>query len=253
MQRLLGAGDEQRMRDRDIDRGRAGRPRQPRGLRHRLAGASHVVQDHDRAAAQLDLGQLDRHRAVAMAHLAADGAVVADALGGLADPLAGLLVGTQQQGARALARDPVGQRRRTADPDRVRDRNRLAQRRDPVQVRVDRDHGIEQLGQEGADDALADHLARRKRHVLPHIGQIGRDQRQVARAELACAARHQQQLDQLLVGLLQAAQQHDALGQLRRQLELELAVRKAVPQHGNRGQAGFSGQARGHHGLVFEI
>jgi hypothetical protein len=85
-----------------------------------------------------------------------------------------------------------------------------------VQVRVHGDHGVEQAGQEGADDALADRLAGVEGDVLAHIGQVRRHQREVAHAQAARGAGGQQQFDELVVGLVQAAQQHGARGQAAR-------------------------------------
>jgi hypothetical protein len=51
-----------------------------------------------------------------------------------------------------------------------------------------------------------------KGDVLAHVGQVRRHQREVAHAQGARGAGGQQQFDQLVVGLVQAAQQHGARG-----------------------------------------
>jgi hypothetical protein len=50
---------------------------------------------------------------------------------------------------------------------------------------------VEQFGQQPAQVALADHLARREGDVLPHVGQVGADQRQLRGAEFARAGGRQ--------------------------------------------------------------
>jgi len=131
-------------------------------------------------------------------------------------------------------------------------RHRLLQRGHAVQVRVYRDEGIEQAGQKVAHDALAHGLTGRKGHVLAHVGQVGRHQREVASPQGAGRARGQQQLHQFFVGRLQAAPQRHALGQAGRQAQLELAIGEAVARDGGERQAPGLGGALGDLGLVVE-
>jgi len=128
----------------------------------------------------------------------------------------------------------------------------LLQRGHPVQVRVHGDEGVEQIGQKSADDALADRLAGVEGHVLPHVGQVGRDQREVPRAQRARGARRQQQFDQLLVGLLQAAPDHHPRRQKVGQAQAQFAIRETMAlQHRQRQTHGL-GRAEGHHLFIVE-
>ena len=131
---------------------------------------------------------MDGDAAVAVAFLGAHGVIQAVAGGGLGHPLGGFAVGADEQCAGALLHDPVGQQRGTAEHHGLRGRHGLVQRSHAVQVRVHRHHGVEQAGQEGADDALADRLARVKGNVLAHRGQVRRHQGEVAHAQAARGA-----------------------------------------------------------------
>ena len=72
-----------------------------------------------------------------------------------------------------------------------------------MQVRVHRDHGVEQSGQELAHDLLADGFAGVEGDVLPHIGHVRGHQRQVLRAQCSRGAGRQQEFNQFVVGLVQ--------------------------------------------------
>jgi len=101
-----------------------------------------------------------------------------------------------------------------------------------VQVRVDGDQCVELAGQQLADHSLADHLARVEGDVLAHVGQIGRDQDQSLGAQAARFTGHQQQLDQLFVGVVEAAVEHQLLGDRfafgQRQAQAQLVIGKTV-------------------------
>lgn len=126
-----------------------------------------------------------------------------------------------------------------------------------MQVRVDGDQPIEVLGNKGADDGLADHLAGVEGDVLAHIGQVGRHQQQALHAEGAGLAGHQQQLDQFVVGAVEAAvQQHLArygLAGAERQAQAQLVIGETVPLDGRGRQAQGLGQAQGRGLFVGEI
>ena len=59
----------------------------------------------------------------------------------------------------------------------------FAQGAHAMQVRIDRHDSIEEIRKPAADDALADRLARGEGHVLSHVREIRRDQREVTRAQ----------------------------------------------------------------------
>jgi hypothetical protein len=143
-----------------------------------------------------------------MAELATHDVIPAMAGGSLRQPLQRFFVGADQHHIRAPAVPPVGQHRCAAEHHRVARRRGFAQRGHALQVRIDRDHRVEQVGQEPANDALAHHLARMKGNVLAHAGEIRRHQRQLPRVQLARGPRHQQQLDQFFVWVGQGAPDH---------------------------------------------
>ena len=200
---------------------------------------------------------MDGDAAVAVSLLGAHGVLQDVARGGLGHPLGGFAVGAHQKRAGALLHDPVGQQRRAAQGHGARGGHGIAKRGDPVQVRVHGDHGVEQAGEKGADDSLAHGLARVEGDVLAHIGQVGRHQRELAHAQAARTARGEQQLDEFFIGLVQAAQQHGACGQLARgvhgQGELELAIWEAVARDLQRRKAAGGGQAGGGGAFAVEV
>jgi hypothetical protein len=119
-------------------------------------------------------------------------------------------------------------------------------------VRIDGDDGVEGLPQQGAEVTLADDFAGMERDVLAHVGEIRRDQRQLSRAQLARRRRREQQLDELVVGPLQAAQHDDARRQCGRQRELRFAVGEAVARDHVQRPAELARQRVGEAVLVVE-
>ena len=97
-----------------------------------------------------------------------------------------------------------------------------------MQMRVHRDHTIEQAGEKLSDDALAHGFARREGRILAHVAKIGRHQRQMFGAELACRGRSEHEFDQFVVGMIETAADYDLPGQSRGQTHLALAVREPV-------------------------
>jgi len=97
--------------------------------------------------------------------------------------------------------------------------------------------------------ALAHGFARVEGNVLAHVGEVRRHQREVAHTQAARGAGGQQQFDELVVGLVQAAQQHGALGQapcaVHGQRELELPIGEAVALDFPRAEAAGRSQGRG--------
>ena len=97
-----------------------------------------------------------------------------------------------------------------------------------VQMSIHCNHCIKILGQALAYDLLADHLARMKSLVLAHVTQIGRDQCDVRNAHGSRALCCQDEFDQFLIGMIQAAAKHDTWGQMCRQAKLAFSVRKMM-------------------------
>ena len=95
---------------------------------------------------------------------------------------------------------------------------------DAVQVGIDRDHGIEGLRQQGTDNALTHRLTGVKGDVLTHVGQVGCDQSELPGAIVACAAGGQQQFDELVVGVVEAAAEDDVCRQWCGQAQFTFAV-----------------------------
>lgn len=127
-----------------------------------------------------------------------------------------------------------------------------------MQVRVHRDHGIEQPCQEPAHHLLAHGLTGVEGDVLPHIGQVRRHQREVLHAEVAGRTCGQQQLHQFFIGLVQATQQHGvpwqaASGLVHRQAQLEFAIGETMAFDGLGRQTGGLCQAQRRCGFVVEI
>ncbi len=147
----------------------------------------------------------------------------------------------------------VGEQAGTRQRERMRHRNRLGEAGDAVQVGVDGDHAVEQSGEELADDALADHLARVEGLVLAHVGQVRRHQGEMARAATPGAARDQQQLEQLFVGTMQAAEQHHIGRQLGRQAQAQLVVGEAVALDLRHLQSCRTRETRGFLALIVEM
>ena len=114
--------------------------------------------------------------------------------------------GNVKPSAGALLHNPIGQQRRGTEQHGLCGWYGLVQGGYPVQVRIDSDDGIEQVGQKAPDDALAHHFARRECHVLAHVGQVGRDQGEMLRPQSAGGLGHQQQLGELFVGVVECAQ-----------------------------------------------
>ena len=113
------------------------------------------------------------------------------------------------------------------------------------------------LGNERADDGLADHLAGVEGNVLTHVGQVRRHQQQARHAQPARLDRNQQQLDQFVVGTVQAAVQHHlrwqrlALGQ--RQAQAQFIIGETVALDAGRAHAQRFGQAQGRLAFIGEI
>ena len=241
------------MRHGHVHAGRAGREQQPAGLGQGAPAAGHIVDQDHSPALHGDVWQPNLDLQVAVAHLVAHGVV--KAVGGCSpgDPGRRLAVGADQQRLLQLRGDPVAQQRGARERNGLRRRHRLVQRGDTVQVRVHRDDGVKLLGQPLAQDALAHGFAGPERHVLPHVGQVGADQGQVPGAQRTGGGRGEHQFGDFVAGLVQPAQDHHTLGQLRRQAQADLAVRKAVALDRRGLQAGGRRQPQGQRGFVVKV
>ena len=234
------------MRHGDIHAGRAALERLARRADQRPAGRGHVVEQHDRASANLQFGKRQLHLRVAEAHLAADRMLELAGACRLGDPLPRLLIRSDQHRARHLHGDEAPELRRRRQRDATPARHHLVQAGDPVQVRVDSHHTVELRRQQRPDVTLADRLARREFHVLPHVGEVGRDQHQMPHAPAPRGRRGDQQLDQAVVGLmLHPAQQDDVARQRLGQHHPRLPVRETMSRDDPHRAAQLPGQPRG--------
>lgn len=168
------------------------------------------------------------------------------------DPLLGLLVRGDEQRAGDLRRDPRPEQRRCTEGHAAPAGDDFIHRAHAVQVRVDRDHALEGLREQGADVALADHFAGREGNVLAHVGEVGAHQRELHRPQFARPGCSKPEFGELGVGLLQAAQQRHPRGQARRQAQPRLAVGEAMALHGLQRPAECGGQALGQRPFVVE-
>jgi hypothetical protein len=167
-------------------------------------------------------------------------------------PGCGFLVGPQQQRTGHLTCSPRAQQPGRRKHHGAAARQHFIQRRDAVQVRVDRDHHLEMLRKQAADVTLAHGLARREGDVLPHVGKVGADQHQTPGAQVPRSRRGDHQLHQLFVGLVQATPEHHRALQCRRQAQLQLAVGKAVALDDGQRHAERLGERRRRRALVVE-
>ena len=119
-------------------------------------------------------------------------------------------------------------------------------------MRVDRDDRVEVVGQQPADDPLADRFAGRELDVLPHVAQVRRDQRNGARAVLPRRRGREQQLDELVVGMVEAATDRDVGGQRDGNRDAALAIRKAVDGNPFAGDREVRGEALRRRHVVVE-
>ena len=113
-----------------------------------------------------------------------------------------------------------------------------------MQVRVHGDDAVEALRQQLADHALADGFTRRERDVLAHVAQVRGDQRHAGCAERSRGGGREHQLDELLVGAVEAAADRHRRRQVRRQREPGLAVGEAMHFDDPAGQARRGRQRR---------
>ena len=182
--------DQQRVRNGDADTACSTRQNLASDGRQRLPGAGDIIDDDDMPTLVRNRGQRDLDVTVATARLAAHRCVAAGGRGGCAHPGLGFCIGPEHQHTGG-AEGPANQRR-----GRKRDRgpggHRILEATHAMQVRVDRYDRIEEIRKPAPDDPLADGFARRERRVLPHVGEIGCDQRQVPRAQFTRRAFNQQ-------------------------------------------------------------
>jgi len=122
-----------------------------------------------------------------------------------------------------------------------------------VQVGIHCDDAIEERREEGADVPLAHGFARHERAVLPHVGQVGRDQGDLLRPEGARGLRSEQQLHELLVGVIERTQDGHAARKAWRQRDPQLVVGEPVAAHERCLRASRARQPPGEAALVIEV
>ena len=124
-------------------------------------------------------------------------------------------------------------------------------------MRVHGDHGIDHSTQKRPDDPLAHRFPGLKSDVLAHVCEVRRDQGERLNPERARGLGGKQQLNELFVGLVQAAQQHgarrQAAGSVHWQAQLDLSIREAVAFDRQGPQTGGSGQAPCAFGFVGKV
>ena len=145
------------------------------------------------------------------------------------DPLPRFAVRPDQQRVVASV-ERGGQQRRRGDTRRFHPRHDRGERTGPVEMWIQRQQAVEMVGQQLAHHPLAYRLAVMERDILPHVGEIGRDQDDLGRPVGAQRGHRQQQLDQLVVRMIERAIQERSF---RRRLDSNqaLAVRKPVHRH----------------------
>ena len=190
--RSLGAGREDRMRDDRVDRADPAPAERARGRGDRGAAARDVVDDH-RAGRGAEWRHADGDAAVAVTPLAADDPGRAGGGGDRTHPRCRFGIGSDHAGV-ARPAEPGrhgGSRgeRPAAGGDHVREPPHA------MQMGLDREHGIERVGEPTADDALRERLARAEHAVLPHVGQVRCDQRHPACAGASQGVGGEQRLD----------------------------------------------------------
>ena len=105
----------------------------------------------------------------------------------------------------------------------------------------------------GSDDVPAAGLAGQDLVALPHVGETGRDQRDVLGAQPARGAHQQQQFQQLLVGTMQAAIDDHPARQGLGQPQMKLVIEEAMPLDDRALDAHSPGQAFRLPGFIVEV
>jgi hypothetical protein len=238
---------------RSADTGRAALQRLTRGTDQRPARRRHVVQQHDRSTAHVQVRESELHLGVAESHLAADRMLQLGGTRGLRHPLTRLLIGTHQHRTRHLHGDETPQQRRRRQRNTPPLGHDLVQTRNPVQVRIHRHHPVKLRRQQRGNVPLADSLSRRKFHVLPHVGQIRRHQYQVPHPPAPRSGRGDQQFDQAVVRLMLQTPQHNDVSRHRLgQDQAEFPIRKTVARDHAQRTAELTRQTRGQLLFIFE-
>ena len=166
--------------------------------------------------------------AVAVALLVHHGPGRIGELRNLGHPLLAFGVGTDDEGVGDVLAQPAGDQRRGTHrlgPDRVE----IGQGMPAMQMRVHRHQEVERARQQARIAARRHGFAGIEAAVLPHVGQVGRHQPHLRRAELARGVGGKDQGQGLFVRMVQAAGEHHAAsphGGV--QAHQRLAVGKAV-------------------------
>ncbi len=174
------------------------------------------------------VGQDKLHLAVPPPGLFENGKGRAHGGGGLRHPLPTFGIGADEQGPFDILANPSGEQRR--GPDHAGgDRVELVKRSKPVQVGVGGYQPIHAGGEHAGEAAGSNRFARLEAAILPHIGQVGRNEANPRRAKVSGRVGGEQQRGQLRIGIGQRAIEHD-LGarKARRQPQIGLVVRKAA-------------------------
>ncbi len=126
---------------------------------------------------------------------------------------------------------PLRHDRGRADRDCLLDRDSIIEPRRAMKVRIDGKQPVKVSRQKAANDSLTDRLACVECPVLPHVAEVGCNERQAIGPELASGRSRQLELDQLAVGLIQAATEDHILWQRARQANQAFTIRKLMDLH----------------------
>ena len=114
-----------------------------------------------------------------------------------------------------------------------------------MQMRIDGEQPVEVPCEKAADDSLADRLACMEGPILTHVAEVGRDERQATRPELASGSGGELELNKFAVRLIQAATEDYIFRQRRWQPHQAFAVRKRMNLYARIRDVSLVGQSSG--------
>ena len=172
------------------------------------------------------VGHIDIDAAIPMPHLAKNRPGSACSLGNRRDPLLAFLVRADDEGRADFLRDPVGEKRGRVQ--RIRGNGvEGGKRRIAMQVRVDGYQPVEARRDEPRKASRGHGLSGPEAAILPHVGEVRRDQRHRPCSERAGRIGSEDQAQEALVRPGQRADEIDRLAHnVRQQAHIALAIGK---------------------------